>query len=269
MALKMTADVMQELVRGCRARLPQEACAFVVAEKDNPDLGVRVQWMANISLSVVDEYLMDDDAIRLAYGEFDQAGEEVLAVAHSHPTSEPVMSPKDRERAADTTIAYLIVSLAGPKPKVRAYRVERFIGNTIVHDELIDVGQAPQAPQTMPVGPWALLAGNYVRIAYQRTGKVPLSTAVATVIGCDGLDVSLNPDHKTGPRALPLDRIRSVHVMWEGRLAAATRRQLRSYTGEARILLAGSDLVVLPSLIAALARAFPPHIAVTMDEPKP
>jgi proteasome lid subunit RPN8/RPN11 len=253
MALHMTSDVIQELVRGFRARLPQEACAFVVADQGDPSLAVRVHWMANVSPSPINEYLMDDDAVRLAYTEFDQRAEEVLAVAHSHPTSEPVMSAKDRERAGDTTIAYLIVSLAQQRPRIGAWRVERFIGNTVVHYEPIDVVQ--QTP--IPVGPWALLPGNYVRIAYQRTGKTPLVTVLATTGTCDGTDVLLEPDNSTGPRSLPLERIRSVHMLQEGQAASTARRQLRSV---ARALL--DDISATPALVGVLARAFPEHIQI-------
>jgi proteasome lid subunit RPN8/RPN11 len=253
MALHMTSDVIQELVRGFRARLPQEACAFVVADQGDPSLAVRVHWMANVSPSPINEYLMDDAAVRVAYADFDQSGEEVLAVAHSHPTSEPVMSAKDRERAGDTTIAYLIVSLAQQRPRIGAWWVERFIGNTVAHYAPIHV--IKQAP--IPTGPWALMPGNHVRIAYQRTGKTSLVTVVATATSCDGVDVLLEPDHSTGPRSLPLERIGSVHVLRESPTAFAARRQLRSVANAV-----GLDVSAAPALVGVLARAFPEHIQI-------
>ncbi|HTU91702.1 MAG TPA: M67 family metallopeptidase [Gemmataceae bacterium] len=49
-------------------------------------------------------------------------GLEVLAIYHSHPTSEPVPSRKDLERSYwGTDVVNLIVSLTTPTPAVRAW----------------------------------------------------------------------------------------------------------------------------------------------------
>jgi proteasome lid subunit RPN8/RPN11 len=48
-------------------------------------------------------------------------GIEFLAVYHSHPTSEPVPSRKDRDRNYSTDVVNLIVSLKSDVPEVRAW----------------------------------------------------------------------------------------------------------------------------------------------------
>jgi [CysO sulfur-carrier protein]-S-L-cysteine hydrolase len=48
-------------------------------------------------------------------------GLDMLAVYHSHPTTHPVPSRKDRERSAGPDVACVIVSLASPPPEVRAW----------------------------------------------------------------------------------------------------------------------------------------------------
>jgi proteasome lid subunit RPN8/RPN11 len=223
--------------------------------------------MNNVHPEPVRSCLMDDEAVLLAYADFDQADEEVLAIYHSHPTSEPIMSDKDLKRAADESLAYVIVSFMETTPMVRAYRVQRFIGNTIPTNVPIQVVEdAPLPTKNAHPGPWALLAGNRVRIGYLRTGKKTLSTTVAIVMGCDGMDVTLEPEHKVGPRALPLDRIRSVHVLHEGAIAVSARPLLRAQAGRARTLLAGHDLAALPGITALLAEAFPVGMTVSMDE---
>ncbi len=267
--LRLTEATMQNVIRMCRLQLPGETCGFIVAEREDPTLGNRVVWMKNVAPKPVSEYQMDDNAIRLAYGEFDQQGEEVVAVFHSHPTTEPFMSQTDLTMAADDSVAYLIISFANGNPAARAYRVEHFIGNTIASQVQIQVQRViKEEVAGLPVGPWALIEGNYVRIGYQRQQKKPISTVVARVVGCDETQVVLDPDHKTAARSLPIDRIRSVHILREGRMAAGLRQQLRVYAGEAKGLLAGHDVVALPSLLEALNRAFPPGIAITMEEPK-
>lgn len=265
--LRMTEAVMQNIIRACRSQIPAEACGFVVAHQDNPTLGTSIRMMPNVHQNPLGNYLMDNDQIRAAYAEFDRSGEEPIAVYHSHPTSEPLMSPKDLQKAADASLAYLIVSFQDGRVKARAYRVRHYIGNTIPYDIPIQV-QGSSKPVTAPLtpGPWALLPGNYVRISYQRTGKTALSTCVARVLDCDGDVVRLDPDHKTAARMIPLERIRAVHVLSEGAVAAQMRERLRGQAADARTLMGSTNLEAVPSLLESMFRAFPVGIAITMEE---
>jgi proteasome lid subunit RPN8/RPN11 len=49
------------------------------------------------------------------------SGTDVLAVYHSHPTSEPSPSRRDRERNYGERIVNLIVGLRGAEPTVRGW----------------------------------------------------------------------------------------------------------------------------------------------------
>lgn len=268
MALTLTPAAMQNMVKICRIHFPTEACGFIVADRDRPDLGSRIVWMENVADRPGHRYAMSDEAVRQAYAEFDQAGEEPLAVFHSHPATDPVMSPDDLRDARDESLAYVVVSLSQPTPRVRAYTIERYIGNTEATEIPITVQSTKLSDlQSLPAGPWCLAPGNRVRIAYQRTNKKPLSTNVALVLGCDQDIVRLDPVHKTAARQIPLERIRSVHVLKESPMGTAMREQLRAYAAEARILLAGLDVMAVPSLLQTLYLAFPPSISITM-EPK-
>jgi proteasome lid subunit RPN8/RPN11 len=265
--LFVTAAAMQHAIRMCRIQLPSETCGFIVAEKDDVSLGSRMVWMSNVADNPIKEYAMGEEDVRKAYAEFDALGEEPVAAFHSHPTSEPILSLKDLERAVDPSLAYLVFSFMNPvRPVARAYRVEQFIGNPVATQVEIQVQRsASDSRSGLPLGPWALMAGNHVRISYRRTGKSALSTCVATVIGCDGTVVQLNPVHKTSAQQIPLERISAIHVLKEGKPGVAARKQLRGFAGEARALLAGNDVGPLPSLLAALHLAFPPGITITMD----
>lgn len=268
MVLTLTPAAMQNIIKICRIHSPSEACGFVVADKERPTVGHRVVWMQNVAERPLHTFRMDDDAVRQFYGDCDSAGEDPVAVFHCHPTTEPVMSADDLRGAQDDSLAYLVVSLAGPVVKARAYTVERFIGNTEATEISIRVlSQSISDLQTLPVGPWALAPDNQVRILYQRTNKKPLSTNVARVLGCDGDVVRLDPVYKTAARQIPLERIRSIHVIKESALGQAMREQLRLYATEARILLAGHEVEAVPSLLDALHQAFPLGIAITMEPP--
>jgi len=264
-SLTMTASTMQNMIRMCRLQRPQESCGFIVAEKGS-SLGVRVHWMRNVSEKPITTFKMHPEEVRLAYADFDLAAEEPVAMFHSHPTSEPIMSDTDLRMAADTSLAYLVLSFAEPKPKARAYQVQHFIGNSVPIEIPISVqANSMMQAMTLPAGPWALAEGNYVRISYQRTTNRPLSTNVAHVIDCDGDVVRLNPDKKMAAKQIPLARIRSIHVLRESLRGKAVRSELRSYAGEAKTLLAGSDVMALPSLLEALHKAFPSNIEITME----
>lgn len=267
--LWLTEQTMQNIVRTGRIHLPQESCGFIVADVDDPTIGVRMHWLQNVAEHPDREFLMSDEDVTEAYAAFDEVGEEPIAVWHTHPNSEPFMSEKDKAKAVDDSLAYMIVSFMDNKPSVRAYRVQHYIGSTL--PSRVDILIQPDAKldaAALPPGPWALTAGNYVRISYVRTGKTTLSHCVARVTGCDGEVVRLDPDHKTAARMIPLERIRLVHVIREGNPAAAARRQLRSYAGQVRSTMAGHEVGPLPELLAALVKGFPTDMAVTMEAPK-
>lgn len=262
---RLTPDAMQVMIKMCRLRQPEETCGFIVADSENPDLGVRVHWMNNVHAEPHTNYAMSDDDVILAMNDFDANGENPIGVFHSHPLTPPVLSNVDLREAKDTSLVYLVVSLAEPKASVRAYRVERFIGEAVASPLPISVVAVPTAPPLFS-GPLALSVGNYVRIQYKRQNKTSISTNVARVVAVDDECVRLDPDHKTAAKLIPLERIKSVHVITESMSGRTARAQLRAHASRARGYLAGGDIGPLPEILATLAKAFPVGIAVTMGE---
>ena len=58
-----------------------------------------------------------------AFREMDDQGEELVAIYHSHPASQPYPSPTDRAEAHYPEAAYVLVSLRTAVPEVRAFRI--------------------------------------------------------------------------------------------------------------------------------------------------
>jgi len=67
------------------------------------------------------EYLANDQTLFAAYRDMHEHGLDLLAVYHSHPTSDPVPSRKDLERNYFDTIMHLIISLKTDEPVMRGW----------------------------------------------------------------------------------------------------------------------------------------------------
>lgn len=53
----------------------------------------------------------------------DARGEELVAIYHSHPASQPYPSPTDRAEAHYPDAFYVLVSLRADEPELRAFRI--------------------------------------------------------------------------------------------------------------------------------------------------
>ncbi len=53
----------------------------------------------------------------------DAKGEELVAIYHSHPITQPYPSPTDRSEAHYPDAFYVLVSLRDTHPEIRAYRM--------------------------------------------------------------------------------------------------------------------------------------------------
>jgi [CysO sulfur-carrier protein]-S-L-cysteine hydrolase len=69
------------------------------------------------------EYESEPQSLFAAHKAMRVAGVDVLAVYHSHPTSDPIPSRRDRERSYDERVVHLIIGLGGAEPEVRGWRL--------------------------------------------------------------------------------------------------------------------------------------------------
>lgn len=119
--LLLPTQILQEMIDQARAELPNECCGLLAGQLGE---GVgRVQRrlpLINAAASPV-EYWSDGRSLLDAHKYMDREGLELLAIYHSHPTSAPIPSKKDRERSYDENIMALIISLQSEPPEVRAW----------------------------------------------------------------------------------------------------------------------------------------------------
>jgi [CysO sulfur-carrier protein]-S-L-cysteine hydrolase len=70
------------------------------------------------------EYLSDPESLFAAHRDMRRLGLDVLAIYHSHPTTEPIPSRRDIERNNyGAEVVHLIISLSRAEPRIRAWRL--------------------------------------------------------------------------------------------------------------------------------------------------
>jgi [CysO sulfur-carrier protein]-S-L-cysteine hydrolase len=120
--LSIPRSVYEGMLWHALAECPLECCgllAGVVREDDVGEVHLRYPLL-NAAASPV-EFESEPRSHFSADRDIRRQGLEVLAIYHSHPTSEPVPSRKDRERSWSADVVNLIVSLATTPPKVCAW----------------------------------------------------------------------------------------------------------------------------------------------------
>jgi proteasome lid subunit RPN8/RPN11 len=104
------------------AQLPNECCGLLAGAMVN-GVGVvsRRFPLVNIAESPRTEYLSEPKSMLLAEKAMSAEGLDRLAVYHSHPTSDPIPSRKDRERNYEGTALNLIISFKDGQPNARIW----------------------------------------------------------------------------------------------------------------------------------------------------
>jgi proteasome lid subunit RPN8/RPN11 len=141
MAFELPRPLFEEIVRHCRAGLPNEACGIVAGEAGRP---LQIYRMRNAEESPV-VYRFDEREQLQVWKEIEEKGWDPMAFFHSHTHTEAYPSPTDRAHAhwrdpitdeeapAYPDTRYLILSLAEEEPVLRAFT---FVGGDAVEEEL-------------------------------------------------------------------------------------------------------------------------------------
>ena len=128
MALYLTNEQAEEMIRHARREYPNEACGLL-AGKACPEQGRRdgrvekAYPMTNADHSPVTYRLDPEEQVR-AFTEIEEKGWELLAIYHSHSHSPAYPSATDLELAFYPDSLYLIISLADrDRPTIHAFRI--------------------------------------------------------------------------------------------------------------------------------------------------
>ncbi|HEV2250600.1 MAG TPA: M67 family metallopeptidase [Candidatus Limnocylindria bacterium] len=118
--LALPDGLRDEIVGHARADAPKEACGLVAGRAGQP---TRVIRCANAHPAPVTRYAIDPREQLRAFREMEANGEELFAIYHSHPATQPYPSPTDRAEAHYPDAFYVLVSLRDAAPELRAYRL--------------------------------------------------------------------------------------------------------------------------------------------------
>ncbi len=93
-----------------RQEYPKEACGLLVGRENRV---TRVLVGKNIAPDPFHNFLLDPETL-LQQMEYEEHGEYLLAICHSHPHSPPVPSPTDARLVAYPNVIHVICSLTSP-----------------------------------------------------------------------------------------------------------------------------------------------------------
>lgn len=97
-----------------------ECCGLIAGRKGVPTRTIRC---ANVASTPAVRYRIDPREQLEAFRSMDALGEELIGIYHSHPASAAFPSPTDRAEAYYPDATYVLVSLRGDEPEIRAFRI--------------------------------------------------------------------------------------------------------------------------------------------------
>lgn len=116
--LFINSEVFKEMINHTREVFPEEACGILAGIDNRINFIYR---MTNVEHSTV-SYLMDSKEQFKVMKDMRERGLQMLGIYHSHTSGDAYPSGKDIALAF-YDVAYVIVSLAGEVPVVRAFRI--------------------------------------------------------------------------------------------------------------------------------------------------
>lgn len=123
--LTIPSAVADELLAHARSELPNEGCGLLSGDV-RTGRAVRYHAARNVEASPLRYNVHPEDLVRIVLG-MEDAGEDLVAIFHSHTRTAAVPSPMDRREARYPGVFYVIASLsdraASAASALRAWRI--------------------------------------------------------------------------------------------------------------------------------------------------
>ena len=119
--LTIPRAIYDAMVAHAQAELPAECCGLLAGTVE-AGVGRATQHFPLVNaLTSPTEFESDARSMFAAHKAMRAAGTDILAIYHSHPTSDPIPSRRDRERSYDDQVVNLIIGLSRAEPDVRGW----------------------------------------------------------------------------------------------------------------------------------------------------
>jgi len=114
--------LLAEVIEHARRERPLECCGLLAGDIADGVGSATTRFPLRNDAASATEYESNARDMLFAFRTMRERGLELLAIYHSHPTSEPVPSRRDIERNTyGETAVHVIVSLSAAEPVVRAW----------------------------------------------------------------------------------------------------------------------------------------------------
>jgi len=132
--LEIPAAILGELTAHARSGAPLEVCGLLAGREGR----VERSYPLTNAAAREDFFALDPLEQMAAYRAMREADRECLAVYHSHPATPARPSAEDIANANDPEVAYVIVSLSGPEPNIRAFHIRDDTSHELTIHETTD-----------------------------------------------------------------------------------------------------------------------------------
>jgi proteasome lid subunit RPN8/RPN11 len=117
--MRISSELYAQMTEQARAEAPNECCGMI-GTRDGE--AVRIYPTVNTAASPLRYEIDGAEQLRI-YNEIEDAGLELGAIYHSHTRTDPYPSQTDINLAFYPDSLYVIIGVAGPEPKVRAFSI--------------------------------------------------------------------------------------------------------------------------------------------------
>jgi len=100
---------------------PAECCGLIGGSIEGQ--AKSIYSLRNVAANTSVSYEAAPEDLFSAQRQMRERGEDLIAIYHSHPRSEPRPSETDARLAYYPQAVYFIIGLAGPEPLMRAFRI--------------------------------------------------------------------------------------------------------------------------------------------------
>ena len=121
--LRLPRPLFEEILAHARSELPNECCGFLAGRisEDGSVADAAIRYPLVNERASATEFLAEYRGVKDALRDMDGRRIHLLAVYHSHPSSEPIPSRRDLEFSFGEKYMTLIIGLADEEPAVRGW----------------------------------------------------------------------------------------------------------------------------------------------------